>query len=352
MEGSITSVTNSRARMSAQEEIDAWVLSNTDKDIRIHYFDDSRIILAMDYEGEHLIEIMYPRGYPDQRVGFGCRELISVETVDAIAPMKFVDNVHKRFYGQRLKVDVAVAYLANTFTRFKNLRNSTVPEPVSAAAPVPLTITVGKTYSDLVIDDSVTDTLKLSSVGVGLRPGSIPTRITRIDFEKCIVSELESGVITDSVTHLFLNKLTQRISIPASVKHLAVLNFEKHMIQYVPATVTHMYIHIKDQQLRPEQVHYLFDRGPNSLDAYVSIEQGPFGITKFCDSKPFQSMWSIYKVTPHVPEQYVHEQLTKTVTETQPPSDPVMTEITDLKAQVADLKTIILDLVQVVQDRS
>lgn len=113
---------------SAQEEIDAWVASNKDKDIRIRSFDDSRIILMMAHNGEHMIEINYPQGYPEQKVGFGCMEI----PVEAVTPMKFIGLAHNKFHGRRLKVGLVLSYLADAFTRLKNLNTSpTVPEPTS-----------------------------------------------------------------------------------------------------------------------------------------------------------------------------------------------------------------------------
>lgn len=78
------------------------------------------------------------------------------------------------------------------------------PKQLVPPALVQDLITVGETYQELIIDDSVTDILCIPTFTGLIRPGSIPTRITQVDMKNCSMDELEPGVISDSVTHLYL----------------------------------------------------------------------------------------------------------------------------------------------------
>lgn len=123
-------------------------------------------------------------------------------------------------------------------------------------------IIVGKTYTELDIADDADVCLIPPTLMDLLRPGSIPTRFTSVNLKNSNICELEPGVLTDSVTHLYLRKLNGSISIPASVKHLAILHYTKDMLQYVPKTVTHLYIHFGDLSQAPnDMTYYLFCAG-------------------------------------------------------------------------------------------
>lgn len=171
--------------------------------------------------------------------------------------------------------------------------------PKTMSASIGPTLTVGKTYTELIIDDSVTDTLKVPCDYTGLlRPGSIPIRVSRVIFKGKAVTVLEPGVITDSVTHLSVMNLTDEMAIPASVKHLAVMNFKSDMISYVPSTVTHLYVHVTDRMSAPQdRVHYLFYLLHSSAPNLKTLGAGRFDVS-LSEDKPFKCMKTIVKRVP------------------------------------------------------
>lgn len=164
---------------------------------------------------------------------------------------------------------------------------------------MPLTITVGKTYTDLVISDSVTDTLNVPGTYRGLlRSGSIPKRITKVIFCDFGVKELEQGVITDSVTHLSINSLTAQMVIPPSVKHLAVTGFGRDMIKYVPSTVSHLYVYAPYRDAVPkDRVHYVFHLLDSSQHKLKTLENEGFDVSRSFD-EPFKHMKLLVKRVP------------------------------------------------------
>lgn len=113
-------------------------------------------------------------------------------------------------------------------TELKSVPIDTEPEPEQTPSTE---ITVGKTYTDLGILESVGRWIVVPAFAGSIRPGSIPERIVCVNLKNCDVTELEPGVITDSVTHLFLRELNGRMTIPASVKYLAILNFKRCMLR-------------------------------------------------------------------------------------------------------------------------
>ena len=132
------------------------------------------------------------------------------------------------------------------------------PEP-----PTETGIIVGKTYTELIINDAEGTGLFPPIFTGLLRPGSIPSRFTCVNLKNNSVAELEPGVITDSVTHLYLRELNEHMAIPSSVTHLAILNYKSSMLQYVPPTVTHLHIHYYDRAQAPVDLpHYLFNMCP------------------------------------------------------------------------------------------
>lgn len=120
--------------------------------------------------------------------------------------------------------------------------------------------------------------------------------------------------------------------IPASVKHLAVLHFKKHMIEYVPSTVTHLYICKCDRKEAPaDRVHYLFS--PFSFDGLMNTD--PSCVEDYEVGIPFKrdligrKMWMV-KREPKLAVSRPSQCLC-----------PCSSEIISLRAEVARLKAAI-----------
>lgn len=210
---------------------------------------------------------------------------------------------------------------------------------------------VGKTYTDLVIPDTIMDTLLGPDGYRGpIRPGSIPRRITKLDLHNNRVTELEPGVIHDAVTHLSLRILTKDMTIPSSVKHLAIYDYAPSMIKYVPLTVTHLYIHVDDRELAPkDRVHYLF-RAFYITDRNINLfEAEGLDTSLSTDAIPFEHMKGVIKREPKKPT-------AKGVVDPKPAcpstatcsecSCKAMTKIESLEAQIAALKATVDSLIQ------
>lgn len=194
--------------------------------------------------------------------------------------------------------------------------------------PTEMVIRVGKVYTELDISESGECIIPPAFTG-RLRPGSIPERFVCVNLKNCEIDELEPGVITDSVTHLFLRELNEHMTIPASVKHLAIFNFRRNMLQYVPSTVTNLYIHLADRYDMPtDRPHYVFRM------------QG-------FERKQFRLQRDIYDVTGPFSDSRFGYKTTFAKREPKPTLDKAMIEITSLKAEVASLKATVQNLTQV-----
>ena len=216
-----------------------------------------------------------------------------------------------------------ILFIVGKLTPHQLATTEIVPEPtVPSEQSLETGITVGKTYTDLTIDDSVKNRIIVPAFTGQLRPGSIPKRIECLNLKDCDINKIEEGVITDSVTHLFLVRLNGRMVIPASVKHLAILDFTRDTLQYVPKTVTHLYIHLLDCKHAPvDRPHYLFRmqgfEGKESMfqsDAYMVSE--PYSASPFAYTTTFVKR------------------------EPKPTLDQAITEIMRLKAKIDRLKTV------------
>lgn len=128
----------------------------------------------------------------------------------------------------------------------------------------------GKHYVKLVIPNPIpTDIVIPMLEGRKIKPGSIPRAVTRVDYRDGSLIELERGVITDAVTHLLVTKLTERMAIPDSVGHLFILDFKTWMLERVPNTVTHLYVHASDHRQVPACIpNHLFHMGDTVIPSH------------------------------------------------------------------------------------
>lgn len=111
---------------------------------------------------------------------------------------------------------------------------------------------------ELVIPDSDTITFP-SKFNYPIAPGFITDRVKRVDLQYAPITELAPGAIPNSVTHLFLKVLTKDMTIPESVTDLFIRGFEQDMIEFVPATVVNLYIHMSCRSCAPvDRTHYVF----------------------------------------------------------------------------------------------
>ncbi|XWV24768.1 ubiquitin-conjugating enzyme E2 [Tupanvirus deep ocean] len=105
---------------SATSEINEWSSKNNDPDIKIKSHDGNKIILAMTHGAEHLVEITYPKSYPQIKKGFSCREIIT----DGITPIKFVKTANEQFENKTLSIERVIKHLATTFAKYKEHKKS------------------------------------------------------------------------------------------------------------------------------------------------------------------------------------------------------------------------------------
>ena len=206
------------------------------------------------------------------------------------------------------------------------------PKAVVPAPTEPCVLVVGKTYTDLVISDAITDTLIVPNAYAGpIRPGSIPERITKLDLTNCSINELEPRAIGETVTHLFLRTLTEKLAVPPSITHLVVWYFQSPMIKYVPSTVTHLYIHTGDSKYAPQdRVHYLFHPSNISDSNLTRFETEKLDVSLELN-KPFENMGAVFKREPKKPI-------------ANDCSGIILAEITKLNARIDSLVTAVEEL--------
>ncbi|XWV26011.1 ubiquitin-conjugating enzyme E2 [Tupanvirus soda lake] len=108
---------------NATSEINDWISKNNDPDIKIKSHDGNKIIMSMIHGQEHLVEITYPKLYPQTKKGFTCREIIT----DGITPIKFVKTANEQFEGKTLSIERVVKHLAATFAKYKEHKKNDTP---------------------------------------------------------------------------------------------------------------------------------------------------------------------------------------------------------------------------------
>lgn len=251
------------------------------------------------------------------------------------------DRIHYLFAGLK---DAASEYVrCRAFDHAEEQQETFFDGPFWFVKRIPklCELTVGKTYTELIISDSETDTLVIPEGYKGpIRPGSIPKTITKLDLHNCLFSDLGEDFITDSVTHLFLFSITKQTVIPASVTHLAVEKYCSDTTQYIPSTVTHLYIHISYQcNAPPDRAHYLFWFEQISNDNPLAYKTDKLDASGPHSDMPFECIRSAFKREPREPA------VLSPVT--MPPSQAA-TEIANLRAQVAALTATINKLADAV----
>lgn len=219
------------------------------------------------------------------------------------------------------------AYQEKLFGRILFIIKRKPKQVLAVTHLIPDVITVGKTYTELVIPDSIKDTIAIPRNFKGLiRPGSIPDSVTNLVLISSEIYELEPRVIPDSVTHLSLRTLTPLITIPPTVKHLAVMDFNSETIKHVPSTVTHLYIHTADRTFAPkDRIHYLFHSIPLPDLDLASLGIDMFDVSMVTDDAPFAHIAIVIK---REPKQSIN-------------AAQILIEVAKLSAQIVDLKTII-----------
>ena len=175
---------------------------------------------------------------------------------------------------------------------------------------MPITFTQTISVHKFDIPEPVPEMVELPPFQGSIQPGSIPSQVKRLDMAWSLVTELVEGAIPDSVTHLWLRDLNEKMVIPSSVKHLFVLNFRKSMIQFVPSTVTHLYVHVWDAGHAPtNRIHYICSAMRKSKSF---LEQdGQYEVSDMYSEHFFKDPSTIVKRTPKVGSIIVGETYTE-----------------------------------------
>ena len=129
-------------------------------------------------------------------------------------------------------------------------------DPADLRVPSNNRYRIGDARSKVLFNDEVS-TLKREHKSSPLP--KIPTIFIKDHIINPMLSDLEWRAIYVSDTHLHIRRLDKDIAIPFSIRHLAILNYTRDMLKYVPKTVTHLYIHLTDREEGPTDMeHYLF----------------------------------------------------------------------------------------------
>lgn len=172
---------------------------------------------------------------------------------------------------------------------------------------MPITYTQTGSVHKFYIPEPVPEMVVLPMFEGSIGAGSIPPQVKRL---KCLsmVTELVEGAIPNSVTHLFLRDLNEKMVIPSSVKHLFVINFRKDMIQFVPSTVTHLYVHSWDIMHAPtDYVHYVFNT--RSVSKTDFSQDGLYEVGQEYSEHFFTDPTTIVKRTPRAISSTLEETL-------------------------------------------
>jgi ubiquitin-protein ligase len=104
----------------AVTEINDWYNKNKDTDIKIKICEGNKFILSLTHNGEHLIEITYPKSYPENKKGFACKEILT----DGITPIKFIKKANDQFENKILSIERVIDHLVNAFNKYKQVKKS------------------------------------------------------------------------------------------------------------------------------------------------------------------------------------------------------------------------------------
>ena len=98
-----------------------------------------------------------------------------------------------------------------------------------------MSIIVGKSYSNLNIEPGSEQVVFPENFDQAIKPGSIPSSVTRIMFKDKFNQDLEPGVITDVVSHLVLGKGYKRPLLPGVIPETTAIFIHDDNREFVPA---------------------------------------------------------------------------------------------------------------------
>ncbi|AFX92724.1 putative ubiquitin-conjugating enzyme E2 [Megavirus courdo11] len=100
------------------DEINKWKSKNTDNDIKVKSIDSNKIILSFTHGQEHLVEINYPKGYPNIKKGFSCREITS-----GSSRLNFISKADAQLQTKNnLSIIRIINHLVSTFDKYKKTK--------------------------------------------------------------------------------------------------------------------------------------------------------------------------------------------------------------------------------------
>ena len=107
-----------------EKEISTAIAKN--KDVTMVSHEENKIVISMQHDGKkYLIEIVYPRSYPESKKGFSCSEI----KIPGIPTLSFIQKADKQFKDKILSIDRVISHIANTFNKYKE-KTKSENEPV------------------------------------------------------------------------------------------------------------------------------------------------------------------------------------------------------------------------------
>lgn len=104
---------------NAKIEIDEWFNKNKDADIQLISHIENKFVLSMVHDGKkHIIEIVYPKSYPEVKKGFSCKEQLSPGGF----ALNFISKANEQFENKVLSIERVITHLAKTFGRYKDIK--------------------------------------------------------------------------------------------------------------------------------------------------------------------------------------------------------------------------------------
>ena len=109
------------SKKTAHSEINEWFSQNNDPDIRFvgHVENTNKFTFTITYNHSHLIEMVYPKSYPQSTIGHRCIE----KGPTNIPRLQFVIQANTQFKNKRLSINRILNHLATGFKNYKNYKN-------------------------------------------------------------------------------------------------------------------------------------------------------------------------------------------------------------------------------------
>ena len=204
---------STKSKQFGSNEINEWVAENKNSNIYIKSQQDNKIIMVMNHNGEHIIEITCPDSYPDNKKGFKCIEM----SKDNVTPINFINIANGQFVGKVLSIERVIKHLANAFTKYQ-LKN-----PVSQSVIFVPNANANDSWDEPSVVNLEPSMVNLEPSVVNLEPSMVNLESSMVNLESSMVN-LEPSMV--NLESSMVNLESSMVNLESTVSVVTDTNVE------------------------------------------------------------------------------------------------------------------------------